>query len=224
MSRRILAGSMALILLSACDFLDTLRERLQILGVDFGFERLDVGALAFESDPVEAAIDLANFDATARGKYGVDVRCRIRATNPNTHAAAFDGADVRLRLEDTSRSAPSVPARLPAFRVPAGGDTVLDITFPMRLDNPVFSRSAWTKAVRGGKFKLKSKSKLNLKSKSTLNLNSKFKNKCNCKCKSKSKCKLNCKYKLKSKCKCKCKLNCKFKSKLTGDWGLETED
>jgi hypothetical protein len=149
MSRRILAGSMALILLSACDFLDTLRERLQILGVDFGFERLDVGALAFESDPVEAAIDLANFDATARGKYGVDERCRIRATNPNTHAAAFDGADVRLRLEDTSRSAPSVPARLPAFRVPAGGDTVLDITFPMRLDNPVFSRSAWTKAVRG---------------------------------------------------------------------------
>ncbi len=135
---------------SACAFVQSLSERLNILSVNFGFERLDVSGLAYPRNTLEVARDLLSFNAAARGKYGVDVRCRIRARNPNAHPAAFDGAAARLRVQDTAGSAPAAQAFISAFRVAGGGSADLDVVFPVRLDNPIFSKSAWTQVLRGG--------------------------------------------------------------------------
>lgn len=135
--------------LGACDFLDTLRDHLNILAVDFGFQRVDVSGLVYPST-VEIARELLYQDLSAKANYGVDIRCRLVAHNPNNHAASFDGARVFLRVQDTSAFAPAVSALLPAFRVEAQADQNLDIVFPLRLDNPVFSQSAWAQVIQGG--------------------------------------------------------------------------
>jgi len=134
--------------LNGCDFLDTLWERIQVLTVNFSFDRLDVSGLVYPS-LLETTQDLFSLDVSNRGKYGVNVRCRIKADNPNSHAAAFDGAQAFLRAGDTSSAAQSISASLPAFRIEAGKGADLDIVFPLRLDNPLFTYDTWTKLVRG---------------------------------------------------------------------------
>jgi len=150
MRRSILLLSLSLALgLAACDFLDTLRDHLQILAVDFGFQRVDVSSLVYPST-AETAQDLLFQNPSGKAKYGVDIRCRLVAHNPNNHAAAFDGARVFLRMEDTSAYAPAISAALSAFRVEAQSDQNLDVVFPLRLDSPVFSQSTWAKVIQGG--------------------------------------------------------------------------
>jgi hypothetical protein len=136
--------------LCGCDLLSTLTERLNILAVDFTFDTLDVSGLVYTQDPIAAAQDFLNFDATARHKYGVNIRCRLHAHNPNAHAAVFDGAAAFLRVEDTTATASAMATQVPGFRVEAQSDAIVDILFPLRLDNPVFSQDAWTKVIQGG--------------------------------------------------------------------------
>jgi hypothetical protein len=142
------AGSIAL-LLGGCAAADWARERLGALVMNFDLVSVDVGSLAYPSNTMEIARDLASFNTAARSKYGVNVRCRIRARNPGSFAAAFDGATARLRVKNTGNGDPATTATLPAFRVEPGGETFLDVTFPLRLDNPVFARSVWNAIVRG---------------------------------------------------------------------------
>ena len=134
--------------LCSCDFLDTLWERIQVLTIDFQFERLDVSGLVYPS-LLQTAQDVWSLNPSNRRSYGVDVRCRLRARNPNKHAASFDGAAIFLRAGDTSQSAQAVQTSLPAFRIPAGGEGALDLVFPIRLDNPIFAYGSWTRLVRG---------------------------------------------------------------------------
>lgn len=134
--------------LNGCDFLDTLWERIQVLSVNFSFDRLDVSGLVYPS-LLETSQDIFSLDVSNRSKYGVNVRCRIKADNPNKHAAAFDGAQAFLRAGDTSTAAKSISATLPAFRIEAGKGADLDIVFPVRLDDPLFTYDTWTRLVRG---------------------------------------------------------------------------
>jgi hypothetical protein len=144
-----LAAVSLILLLGGCAAVDWARERLGALGMDFDLVAVDVGSLAYPSNTMEIAKDLASFNAAAKSKYGVNVRCRIRASNPGSFAVAFDGATARLRVRDTTGGAPATSGVLPAFRVGAGRDTVIDVVFPLRLNNPVFARSVWNSIVRG---------------------------------------------------------------------------
>jgi hypothetical protein len=144
-----LAAFSVALLLGACAAADWARERLGALVMNFDLVSVDVGSLAYPSNTMEIARDLASFNASARAKYGVNVRCRIRARNPGSFAAAFDGATARLRVKNTGNGDPATTAALPAFRVEPGGEAFLDVTFPLRLDNPVFARSVWNAIVRG---------------------------------------------------------------------------
>ena len=136
-------------LLSACAAVEWAQERLGALTLKFDLVSVDVGTLAYPSNVVEVARDLSAFNAAARAKYGVNVRCRIRAANPGAFAIAFDGATARLRVRDTTGLAPGATGVLPAFRVEPGRDTVVEVTFPLRLNNPVFARPVWNAIIRG---------------------------------------------------------------------------
>jgi hypothetical protein len=145
----LLAAASLTVLLAACAAVDWARERLGALVMDFDLVSVDVGSLAYPSNTMEIARDLAAFNEAAKSKYGVNVRCRIRASNPGSFAVVFDGATARLRVRDTAAGAPATWGVLPAFRVGPGRDTVIEVTFPLRLDNPVFGRSVWNSIVRG---------------------------------------------------------------------------
>ena len=135
--------------LSGCALFDALLERINILGMDFSFRKLDVRGLVFPGNWTEISLDLVAGNRSALAKYGVDVRCAIAAANPNAHPAVFDGAVGHLRVSDTSAGASHASANLPAFSVRANADTVINVVFPLRLDNPVFSKTVWGKIVRG---------------------------------------------------------------------------
>src|SRR4051812_36595405 len=96
------------LLLGACAAVDWARERLGALAMNFDLVSVDVGSLAYPSNTMEIARDLASFNAAAKSKYGVNVRCRIRAQNPGSYAAAFDGATARLRVRSTGDGAPAI--------------------------------------------------------------------------------------------------------------------
>ena len=136
-------------LLGACAAVQWAQERLGALAMNFDLVSVDVGTLAYPSNTMEIARDLASFNSAARAKYGVNVRCRIRASNPGTFTVAFDGATANLRVKETTNGAPAATGVLPAFRVGPGRDTTVEVTFPLRLNNPVFARSVWNSIVRG---------------------------------------------------------------------------
>jgi hypothetical protein len=146
---KILLAAGLLALLSACAYLEQARQRLGALALDFNLQTVDVSRFSYPTNTVEVARDLLAFDATARRKYGVDVRCRIRAKNTAAYAVTFDGARALLRVRETGDGAPAVSAALPAFSVGAGEETTFDVVFPLRLDQPVFSRATWTAILRG---------------------------------------------------------------------------
>jgi hypothetical protein len=77
------------------------------------------------------------------------VRVGIRASNSNAQRAVFDGATGHLRVGNTAASDPSATGIIPAFSVGPGADTIVPVTFPLRLDNPVFSKAAWKAIVAG---------------------------------------------------------------------------
>lgn len=135
--------------LAGCAYLEQARARLGALSLDFDLQTVDVSRLSYPANTVEVARDLMAFDATARRKYGVDVRCRIRAKNSAAYAVTFDGAQALLRVRETGDNAPAVSAALPAFSVGAGEETTFDVVFPLRLDQPVFSRATWTSILKG---------------------------------------------------------------------------
>jgi hypothetical protein len=146
---KLLLAAGLLALLAGCAYLEQARQRLGALALDFDLQTVDVSRLSYPSNSVEVARDLLSFDATARRKYGVDVRCRIRAKNSAAYAVTFDGARALLRVRETGDGAPAVSAALPAFTVGAGEETTFDVVFPLRLDQPVFARATWMAILRG---------------------------------------------------------------------------
>ena len=150
------AGKWAVLLslgltLSACDLFDVLKERLAVLGVSFDFRGLDVSRLAYPTgtDFVSGYLNFLALDSTALKKFGVDIRCDVKASNPNSHRAVFDGAVAHLRVQDTSAASPDLAATISRFSVEGGKDTTLSVTFPLRLNNPIFSKATWGKILNG---------------------------------------------------------------------------
>lgn len=144
------ATALALVLLGGCAVLQGLKDRLGVLGMRFSLERVDVSRLAYPSSILSAAAGAFFPDRSLLGQFGVDVVCGIRAANSQPGRAVFDGALGRLRVQDVSNSARSAQGKIPAFTVGPNSDTVIDVTFPLRLDNPVFAKAAW-KAIVAGK-------------------------------------------------------------------------
>lgn len=134
--------------LAGCAGLDALKQRLNIFGVSFAFDRLDVGHLVFPS--LDSPLGLLRGNKSALSGFGVDVVCTLKAANPNPEQAVFDGVTGQLRVDDTSPSAPSISAPFPSFTVPGKGQAAFNVTFPLRLDNPAFSKAVWKKIVTGG--------------------------------------------------------------------------
>jgi hypothetical protein len=135
--------------LAGCAAWEALKERVGVLGMGFALEGVDVSRLIYPSDFLSAAISLISPDRSLLGRIGVDVLCDIKATNANPSRAVFDGATGRLRVQDTSPSDPSAVGAIPAFSVGPNADTIVRVTFPLRLDNPVFRKAAWKAIVRG---------------------------------------------------------------------------
>ncbi|MDB5050425.1 MAG: hypothetical protein JWO30_3496 [Fibrobacteres bacterium] len=158
------AAVLAALLLTGCSAFDALKQRLGILGVRFSVDRLDVSHLVYPSNLLSASLDLFSRDKSFLGQFGVDVRVDIKAANSHAQRAVFDGANGHLRVLNTSASDPSAIGAIPAFSVGPGADTVVPVTFPLRLDNPVFSKAAW-KAIVEGKdipYKIDAEMKLSL--------------------------------------------------------------
>jgi hypothetical protein len=137
------------LLLSGCALLQGLKDRLGVLGMRFSMERVDVSRLIYPSRILGAAAGAFFPDRSLLGQFGVDVVCGIRAANGNPARAVFDGAVGRLRVQDVSPSAPSAQGSIPAFAVGPDSETVINVTFPLRLDNPVFAKAAWKAMVAG---------------------------------------------------------------------------
>lgn len=135
---------------AGCAALQGLKDRLGILGVKFDMDRVDVSRLVYPSSLLSAAAGIFVPDRSLLGQFGVDVACGIRATNANAARAVFDGAVGHLRVQDVSPSARSAQGSIPSFTVGPNADTVITVTFPLRLDNPVFAKAAW-KAIVAGK-------------------------------------------------------------------------
>lgn len=146
--RPILAAG-GMLLLSGCALLQGLQERLGVLGMRFSLERVDVSRLAYPSGILSAAAGAIMPDRSLLGQFGVDIVCGIRAANSQAGRAVFDGALGRLRVQDVSASARSAQGNIPAFSVGPNSDTVINVTFPLRLDNPVFAKAAWKAIVAG---------------------------------------------------------------------------
>jgi hypothetical protein len=145
-----LALGAALAGLGGCAALQGLKDRLGVLGMKFSLDRVDVSRLAYPTSILNAAAGAFFPDRSLLGQFGVDIVCGIRAVNANPARAVFDGAVGRLRVQDVSPSARSAQGDIPAFTVGPNADTVINVTFPLRLDNPVFAKAAW-KAIVAGK-------------------------------------------------------------------------
>jgi hypothetical protein len=137
------------LLFSGCALLQGLKDRLGVLGMKFSMERVDVSRLVYPNSILSAAAGAFFPDRSLLGQFGVDVVCGIRAANRNPARAVFDGAVGRLRVQDLSLSAPSAQGSIPAFAVGPDSETVINVTFPLRLDNPVFAKAAWKAMVAG---------------------------------------------------------------------------
>jgi hypothetical protein len=137
------------LLLAGCAVLQGLKDRLGVLGMRFSMERVDVSHLVYPSSILGAAAGAFFPDRSLLGQFGVDVVCGIRAANRNPARAVFDGAVGHLRVQDVSPSARSAQGSIPAFAVGPDADTVIMVTFPLRLDNPVFAKAAWKAMVAG---------------------------------------------------------------------------
>jgi len=136
-------------LMGGCALLQGLQDRLGVLGMRFSLERVDVSHLAYPTSILSAAAGAFFPDRSLLGQFGVDIVCGIRAANSQAGRAVFDGALGRLRVQDVSASARSAQGNIPAFSVGPNSDTVINVTFPLRLDNPVFAKAAWKAIVAG---------------------------------------------------------------------------
>lgn len=145
----IAAALLTLALLGGCAVLQGLKDRLGVLGMRFSLESVDVSRLAYPSSILDAAAGAFSPDRSLLGQFGVDIVCGIRAANSQPGRAVFDGALGRLRVQDISASARSAQGNIPAFSVAPNSDTVINVTFPLRLDNPVFAKAAWRAIVAG---------------------------------------------------------------------------
>ncbi|MBW8889501.1 MAG: hypothetical protein JF616_17235 [Fibrobacteres bacterium] len=135
--------------MGGCALLQGLQDRLGVLGMRFSLERVDVSHLAYPTSILSAAAGAFFPDRSLLGQFGVDIVCGIRAANSQAGRAVFDGALGRLRVQDVSASARSAQGNIPAFSVGPNSDTVINVTFPLRLDNPVFAKAAWKAIVAG---------------------------------------------------------------------------
>lgn len=149
MKKKVLAACAAAILLAGCAAYDAALQRLGVLGMKFSLASVDVSGIVFPSNPIGSAIQLIARNRAALSGYGVDVRCVVKASNPNPHGTIFDGGAGRLRVLNTAQSDPAVTGTIPAFKVGPQGDTEVTVTFPLRLDSPVFSKEVWKKIVTG---------------------------------------------------------------------------
>jgi hypothetical protein len=143
------AASLSALLLTGCAVFDVLKQRLAIFGTSFSMQNLDVSGLVYPSDWLSASLDLVLPDRSFLGNFGVDVRASIKAKNANAQKAVFDGATAHLRVLDTKSSSPSATGVIPGFTVEPNSATSVGITFPLRLNNPVFTKAAWKAMVKG---------------------------------------------------------------------------
>ncbi len=145
----IAAASLSALLLSGCAVFDVLNQRLAIFGTSFSMQKLDMSGLVYPSDWLSASLDLMLPDRSFLGNFGVDVQASIKARNSNAQKAVFDGATAHLRVLETKPSSPSTSGLIPAFTVEPNSATTVGITFPLRLNNPVFTKAAWKAMVKG---------------------------------------------------------------------------
>jgi hypothetical protein len=135
--------------LGGCGMFEALKQRAALFAVDFSLQSLDVSRLVYPSNWLGATMDIFSRDRSFLGRFGVDIHCTIKAANAKPQAVRFEGATGYLKVQDVSSSAPKAPGQIPAFSVPANGETAFVVTFPLRLDNPVFSKAIWKAIVSG---------------------------------------------------------------------------
>lgn len=122
-----------------CSVVEQVGERLSILMVQFSSE----GTAVSLKSPAQISIFPSD--------YGFDLAWKIKASNPNNNTAAFDGADLALRIIDVSSTADSFPGVIPAFKVRGNTDTVITVNIPVTLDKWKMGYGALQKVVTGDK-------------------------------------------------------------------------
>jgi hypothetical protein len=139
----------AALVLAGCALFDSALQRLGVLGMKFAMTSVDVSGLVYPSNLLSSAVQIITRSPGALSGYGVDIRCQVKASNPNPHGALFDGGTGHLRVQNTGPSDPDVAGTIPAFSVGPRRDTTITVTFPLRLNSPVFSKTVWKKIVTG---------------------------------------------------------------------------
>lgn len=135
--------------LGGCAVLETLTQRAGVFGLRFRLDQVDVSHLVYPDDFLSATISLISPGRSLLQRIGADIHCDVEATNPRPSPVVFDGGTGRLRVKEISATDPAASGSIPAFTVGPNSDTVVRITFPLRLDNPVFAKAAWKAIVRG---------------------------------------------------------------------------
>lgn len=136
-------------ILGGCAVLESLTQRAGVFGLRFALERVDVSHLVYPDDFLSAAISFISPSRSLLQRIGVDIHCDVKASNPRPSPVVFDGGIGYLRVKETSASDPAASGVIPAFSVGPNSDTEVRITFPLRLDNPIFAKAAWKAIVRG---------------------------------------------------------------------------
>jgi len=138
-----------------CGILEQVEERLAILGVNFEFQHLETQIIhpAILTDlplykGLQGKFELPGFD---KKDWGVRLLCTIDAKNPNKNRAVFDGADFKLRVNETDDTDSAAVANVPSFGVGAASDTSFVIPFAITLDNSAFSYNVLEKIIEGSK-------------------------------------------------------------------------
>ncbi|MBD3322882.1 MAG: hypothetical protein GF350_17420 [Chitinivibrionales bacterium] len=146
------------VLFLSCEIARQIRDKLTVFAVDFSFDGIAVSPVV--PAELQSIIDLLPKKADARvsgqlnydqykSTTGLNILCTIKADNPNENRASFDGADFHLRINDTTKQSTPVTTRVDTFSVEGNDSTSLNITFPLMLDNPAFSKSTFQKIVEG---------------------------------------------------------------------------
>src|SRR5512139_3533314 len=67
--------------LNGCAVLESLKEKLGVLGMRFSLKRVDVSRLVYPTSLLSAAAGVFLPDRSLLGQFGVDIECGIRAAN-----------------------------------------------------------------------------------------------------------------------------------------------
>lgn len=126
-------------------------------------EHANIVNVQFESKGMGVSLVIAGLGKRAASSLAGDsviFKWNIKATNPNKDPAVFDGGDMFLRVDDTSKSATPLTSKVPGFKVLGDSAAQFAIAFPVSLEHWPLSPDILKRVIDGTKIPYKSNADL----------------------------------------------------------------